>query len=56
MKKLALHWKILLGMLLGVVFALIMTNFDFGKDFYQRLDKTIWNHLHQLIKIDCSTT
>uniref|UniRef100_UPI0040487FB2 dicarboxylate/amino acid:cation symporter n=1 Tax=Polaribacter sp. TaxID=1920175 RepID=UPI0040487FB2 len=33
MKKLALHWRILLGMLLGVVFALIMTNFDFGKDF-----------------------
>tara|TARA_R110001599_G_scaffold81233_4_gene219183 strand:+ start:739 stop:2046 length:1308 start_codon:yes stop_codon:yes gene_type:complete len=33
MKKLALHWKILLGMLLGVVFALIMTNFDFGKTF-----------------------
>ncbi|MFT5762364.1 MAG: proton glutamate symport protein [Polaribacter sp.] len=35
MKKLALHWKILLGMLLGVVFALIMTNFDFGKDFIE---------------------
>lgn len=33
MRKLALHWKILLGMLLGVIFALIMTNFDFGKDF-----------------------
>jgi Na+/H+-dicarboxylate symporter len=33
MKKLALHWKILLGMLLGVVFALVMTNFDFGKGF-----------------------
>ncbi|WP_347175311.1 dicarboxylate/amino acid:cation symporter [Polaribacter uvawellassae] len=33
MKKLALHWRILLGMLLGVIFALIMTNFDFGKDF-----------------------
>lgn len=33
MKKLALHWRILLGMFLGVVFALIMTNFDFGKDF-----------------------
>ena len=33
MKKLALHWKILLGMLLGVIFALIMTNFDFGKAF-----------------------
>lgn len=33
MKKLALHWKILLGMVLGVAFALIMTNFDFGKEF-----------------------
>ena len=33
MKKLALHWRILLGMLLGVVFALVMTNFDFGKGF-----------------------
>ena len=33
MKKLALHWKILLGMLLGVIFALIMTNFEFGKEF-----------------------
>jgi proton glutamate symport protein len=33
MKKLALHWKILLGMLLGVIFALIMSNFDFGKLF-----------------------
>jgi len=33
MRKLALHWKILLGMVLGVVFALIMTNFDFGKEF-----------------------
>lgn len=35
MKKLALHWQILLGMLLGVVFALIMSNFDFGKDFIE---------------------
>lgn len=33
MRKLALHWRILLGMLLGVVFALVMTNFDFGKGF-----------------------
>jgi proton glutamate symport protein len=33
MKKLALHWQILLGMLLGVIFALIMVNFDFGKEF-----------------------
>jgi Na+/H+-dicarboxylate symporter len=33
MKNLALHWKILIGMGLGVVFALVMTNFDFGKEF-----------------------
>jgi len=30
MKKLALHWKILIGMILGVVFALIMTKFSWG--------------------------
>ncbi|WP_456424656.1 dicarboxylate/amino acid:cation symporter [Lutibacter sp.] len=35
MKKLALHWKILLGMVFGVVFALIMTNFSFGKELIQ---------------------
>jgi Na+/H+-dicarboxylate symporter len=33
MKKLALHWKILIGMALGVLFALVMTNFEFGKEF-----------------------
>ena len=32
MKKLALHWQILLGMVLGVVFALIMTKFSWGAD------------------------
>lgn len=30
MKKLALHWQILLGMALGVIFALIMTQFSWG--------------------------
>ena len=33
MKKLALHWKILLGMLVGVLFALLLTNFDWGARF-----------------------
>lgn len=33
MKNLALHWKILIGMALGIVFALVMTNFEFGKEF-----------------------
>jgi len=33
MKKLALHWQILLGMAVGVIFGLIMTNFSWGADF-----------------------
>lgn len=33
MKKLALHWKILIGMVLGVLFALLFTNFDWGSSF-----------------------
>ncbi len=35
MKKLALHWQILLGMAAGVVFALILTNFSWGPDFIE---------------------
>lgn len=30
MKKLALHWKILIGMALGIIFALVLTNFSWG--------------------------
>ncbi len=33
MKKLALHWQILLGMFLGVLFALLLTNFTWGPGF-----------------------
>lgn len=33
MKKLALHWQILIGMVLGIVFGLIMTQVDWGKEF-----------------------
>lgn len=32
MKKLALHWKILIGMVLGVLFALLMVQFSWGAD------------------------
>ena len=35
MKKLALHWQILLGMALGVVVGLIMTNFNGGREIVQ---------------------
>jgi len=30
MKKLGLHWKILIGMALGIIFALLLTNFSWG--------------------------
>lgn len=33
MKNLALHWKILIGMLLGVVVALLLVQFSWGKEF-----------------------
>jgi Na+/H+-dicarboxylate symporter len=33
MKKLALHWKILLGMALGIIFGIIMVQSDWGKSF-----------------------
>ena len=33
MKKLALHWQILLGMLFGVLFGLLCSQFDWGKQF-----------------------
>jgi Na+/H+-dicarboxylate symporter len=35
MKKMALHWKILIGMVLGVLFGLLMVNFSWGKEAVQ---------------------
>ena len=32
MNNLALHWKILIGMLLGVIFGVLMLQFNYGKD------------------------
>ncbi|SHG28157.1 dicarboxylate/amino acid:cation symporter [Flagellimonas flava] len=33
MRKLELHWQILIGMLLGIVFGFVMTQVDWGKNF-----------------------
>lgn len=33
MRKLELHWKILIGMVLGIVFGFVMTQIDWGKGF-----------------------
>ena len=33
MKQLALHWKILIGMVLGIIFGFIMNSIEGGKEF-----------------------
>lgn len=54
MKKLALHWQIIIGMILGVVFALIMANFEWGSTFVTNWIKpfgTIFINLLKLIAV-----
>ena len=33
MKKLELHWQILIGMLFGILFGFVMTQISWGKEF-----------------------
>lgn len=54
MKKLALHWRILIGMAAGVLFAVAVTQFDWGRDFIVDWIKpfgTIFINLLKLIAI-----
>ena len=54
MKKLALHWKILIGMALGIAFGFIMNTVDGGKDFVTDWIKpfgTIFINLLKLIAV-----
>ena len=51
MKKLALHWQILLGMLLGVLFALVLTNFSWGPDFVEDWIKPFGNIFINSLKL-----
>ena len=54
MKKLALHWKILIGMALGVIFALLCAQFSWGKEFIVDWIKpfgTIFINLLKLIAV-----
>ena len=53
MKKLALHWKILIGMILGIIFGFIMNSVDGGKGFVTDWIKpfgTIFINLLKLIQ------
>lgn len=51
MKKLALHWQILLGMFFGVLFAVVMIQFDFGKDLIIDWIKPFGNIFINLLKL-----
>ncbi len=51
MKKLALHWQILLGMVAGVVFALILTNFEWGAGFIADWIKPFGNIFINALKL-----
>ncbi|MBU2940198.1 dicarboxylate/amino acid:cation symporter [Lacinutrix sp. C3R15] len=51
MKKLELHWKILIGMLLGLVFGFIMLQISWGKDFTTDWIKPIGTIFVKLLKL-----
>lgn len=51
MKKLALHWKILIGMVLGVVFGLVMTYINGGAEFVSDWINPIGTIFVKLLKL-----
>ena len=51
MKKLALHWRILIGMVLGILFGLLMTSLDWGLDFVTSWIKPIGTIFVKLLKL-----
>ncbi len=51
MKKLALHWQILIGMVAGVVFALLLSNFSWGAEFVSNWIKPFGNIFINALKL-----
>lgn len=51
MRKLALHWQIVLGMVLGVVLALVLNNFTWGKPFVSDWIKPFGNIFINSLKL-----
>ncbi len=51
MKKLALHWQILIGMASGVIFALILTRFNWGPGFVSDWIKPFGNIFINALKL-----
>lgn len=51
MKKLALHWKIMIGMILGIVFGIILAQTGWGKSFVQDWIKPFGTIFIKLLKL-----
>lgn len=51
MRKLALHWQILIGMVLGVLFAFLLIQFDWGKQLIVDWIKPFGNIFINLLKL-----
>jgi Na+/H+-dicarboxylate symporter len=51
MKKLALHWKILIGMVLGLIFGFVMLQIDGGKGFVSDWIKPLGTIFVKLLKL-----
>tara|TARA_B100000787_G_scaffold170313_1_gene166306 strand:- start:21698 stop:23020 length:1323 start_codon:yes stop_codon:yes gene_type:complete len=51
MKKLALHWKILIGMVLGILFGFLMNSIEGGKDFVLDWIKPLGTIFINLLKL-----
>ena len=51
MKPIALHWKILIGMILGVIFGFAMLQFDGGAEFVNNLIKPLGVVFIKLLKL-----
>lgn len=51
MKKLALHWKIIIGMVLGIIFGMIMININGGSAFVEEWIKPFGTIFVKLLKL-----
>ncbi len=51
MKKLALHWKIIIGMILGIIFGMVMININGGSAFVEEWIKPFGTIFVKLLKL-----
>ena len=51
MKKIELHWKIIIGMILGLIFGFILIQFEGGNEFSNNWVKPIGTIFIKLLKL-----